>query len=111
MKSFCYALTPESLYQLVKTLAAILVGWTVFAQDRVNLDALVVQDFTKRVTDYMNLQKSLAKQLPAPKPTTETQIILDHQRELAHKIREARRQAGQGAIFTPEISKEFRRLL
>lgn len=111
MNSFCYAMTLETVYQLVKTLAVVLVAGTVFAQDRVNPDALIVQDFEKRVTDYMNLHKSLAKGLPASKPTAEPQIILDRQKELAQKIREARRQAGQGAIFTPEISKEFRRLL
>ncbi len=104
-------MTLQRLYKLVKTLAVILVGWTLFAQDRVNPDSLIVQDFAKRVNDYMNLQKSLAKGLPAPKPTPDPQIILDHQGKLAHRIREARRHAGQGAIFTPEISKEFRRLL
>jgi hypothetical protein len=101
----------EGLYELVKSLAALLIGFVVFAQDKVNPDSLIVKDFEKRVTDYVNLQKSLAKDLPTSKPTTEPQVILDHQRELAKKIRDARKQAAQGEIFTPEISKEFHRLL
>ena len=81
------------------------------AQDRVNPDAAIVQDFEKRVTDYVNLQKSLAKGLAPPKPTKEPQVILDHQHELGKRIREARKHATQGELFTPPISKEFMRLL
>jgi hypothetical protein len=77
----------------------------------VNPDALIVGDFEKRVADYVNLQKSMAKGMPAPKPTEEPQKIIDHQRELAKRIRAARHQAKQGEIFTAEICKEFRRLL
>ncbi len=76
-----------------------------------NPDAAIVQDFEKRVTDYVNLQKSLAKGLAAPRPTNEPQSILDHQHELAKRIRAARKHATQGEIFTPQIAKEFHRLL
>jgi hypothetical protein len=96
---------------MVKTFAALLMGFLCFGQDRVNPDALIVGDFEKRVTDYVNLQKNMAKGLPAPKPTVEPQNIIDHQHELAKRIRAARHQAKQGDIFTPEISKEFHRLL
>jgi hypothetical protein len=99
------------LYELVKTFAALLIGCAVAGQNRVNPDALTVSDFEKRVTDYVNLQKSLAKGLPTAKPTEEPQKIIDHQHELAKRIRAARHQAKQGDIFTPEISKEFLRLL
>jgi hypothetical protein len=83
----------------------------VLAQDNVNPQALALQDFEKRIADFVRLEKSLAKGLSATKPTTESQTILDRQHELARKIREARNQAKQGDIFTPEIAKEFRRLL
>ena len=95
----------------MKTLATLLIGCSCFAQTRVNPDARIVGDFEDRVTAYVNLQKNLAKGLPAPKPTVEPQIIIDHQHELAKRIREARHQAKQGDIFTPEISREFHRLL
>ena len=83
----------------------------VFAQDRVNPHSLILQDFEKRITDYVNLRKGLAKGLPSSKPTAEPQAILDRQHQLAREIRKARSQAHQGEIFTPEISTEFRRLL
>ncbi len=83
----------------------------VLSQDNVNPQALALQDFEKRIDDFVRLEKSLAKGLSATKPTTESQTILDRQHELARKIREARKQAKQGDIFTPEIAKEFRRLL
>jgi hypothetical protein len=95
----------------VKSLAVLIVALSAFAQDRVNPDSLIVQDFEKRVAGYVSLQKSLAKGLSSTKPTDEPQIILDRQRDLAGRIRVARRQARQGAIFSPEISKEFHRLL
>jgi hypothetical protein len=104
-------MTLARLYKLVRILVAFLVGWTLFAQDKVNPDALIVQDFNKRVTDYMNIQKGAAKELPVLKSTPDPKVILERQEKLAHKIREARRHVGQGAVFTPEISKEFRRLL
>jgi hypothetical protein len=90
---------------------ALLAGLLVYGQDNVNPQALALQDFEKRITDYVNLRKNLQKGFPSTKPTTEPQLILDHQHDLAKKIREARPQAQQGAIFTPDIAKEFRRLL
>lgn len=80
-------------------------------QNRVDPDALIMQDFDKRVAAYVNLAKSLARDLPANKPTAEPQKILDHQHELAAKIRAARAKSVPGEIFTADIQKEFRRLL
>jgi hypothetical protein len=93
------------------SLAAFFVGWSVLAQVNVSPQAAALQDFEKRIGDYVSLEKNLSKGIQLTKPTDEPHIILDRQRDLAKKIREARRQVPQGAIFTPEISKEFRRLL
>jgi hypothetical protein len=93
---------------VVVTLAVVLF---VVAQDNANPQALALQDFQKRVDDFVRLEKNLAKGLSATKPTTEPEAILDRQHELAGKLRAARKQAKQGDIFTPEIAKEFRRLL
>jgi hypothetical protein len=98
------------IYWLVSP-ATLLLGLSVFAQGDVNPQAAALQDFEKRIGEYVSLQKRLQKGLPSAKPTVEPQTILDGQHELARKIREARSQAQQGAIFTPEISKEFHRLL
>jgi hypothetical protein len=45
------------------------------------------------------------------KPTVSQDAITHHEREMAEGIRKARRDAVQGAIFTPEIAAEFRRLI
>ena len=49
--------------------------------------------------------------MPRLKPTASVEKIEHHEKELAHMIREARRAARQGDIFSPEISSEFRRLI
>jgi hypothetical protein len=81
------------------------------SQDTANPQIQAIQDFENRLNDYVNLQKNLAKGLSATKPTNDPELILDRQRHLARKIREARNHAQQGDIFTPAIAKEFLRLL
>jgi hypothetical protein len=77
----------------------------------VNPDAAIVQDFQKRVADYQKLHKTLEAKQPRLKRTPSQEKIEHHEKELAHQIREARRTAKQGDIFSPEISSEFRRLI
>jgi hypothetical protein len=72
---------------------------------------MALRDFEKRIGDYVSLQKSVEKGLPQTKQTTEPQVIIDGQKDLAAKIRAARGKAQQGDIFSPEIAKQFRRLL
>jgi len=81
------------------------------SQPPVNPDAAIQQEFQKRVTDYVKLHKTIEGQMPRLKPTASVEKIEHHERELAHTIREARRTAKQGDIFSPEISSEFRRLI
>jgi hypothetical protein len=78
---------------------------------KVNPDAQLVEDFENRVKDYVKLRKQLEAGLPALKPTVSEAAIAHHERELAERIRAARRSAVQGNIFTPEIAAEFRRLI
>jgi hypothetical protein len=68
-------------------------------------------DFEKRVGEYVKLHKKLRGEFSRLKPTHSQGEILQHQRELARTIREARAQAAQGEIFSPEIAAEFRRLI
>jgi hypothetical protein len=96
---------------LANTLVMTLLGTALFAQDRVNPHSAVLEQFQKLVTDYVNLEKDLAKGLPSAKPTTEPQTIIDRQHELAKKIRAARAKAHQGELFTPDIATEFHRLM
>jgi hypothetical protein len=102
---------PIGSIKVVTSLAVSLLGLSVLAQDGANRQATALQDFEKRVSDYMSLRKGLAKGILLTIPTDTPHLILDRQRELARKIRNARRDARQGAIFTVAISNEFRRLL
>src|SRR5689334_9568310 len=73
------------------------------AQEGVNPDALIMQDFESRVSAYAKLHKAIDAKMPALKPTDSSERITHHQHELAEEIRKARRGAKQGDIFTPRI--------
>jgi hypothetical protein len=93
--------------------AACLLGHLVPAssQEPKNPDSLAIQDFEKRVDDYMKLRKEAGAKVPRLKTTDAPEKISDHEKSLASRIREARPGAGQGNIFTPEIQAEFARLI
>lgn len=77
----------------------------------VNPDSPVVKDFNRRVTGYVKLHKTALAGIHRLKPTNSPEAILQYQRGLAQRIGQARRDVGQGSIFTLEISAEFRRLI
>jgi hypothetical protein len=81
------------------------------AQERANQDIFKIQDFEKRIADYMKVRKDALAGGPGLKPTESAVVINEHERMVAEAIRRARPQAKQGDIFTPEISSEFRRLI
>jgi hypothetical protein len=76
----------------------------------VNADSATIQDFQKRVAAYLQLRKNIESNLPRLKSTPSEEKISHHEHELGHAIREARKNAKQGDIFTPEIAAEIRRL-
>ena len=76
-----------------------------------NPDALILQDFKKRVDAYVDLRNKLKKQGPPLKETKNPAEIQVAQEALSAKIREARKAAKPGEIFTPEVKDLFRRLM
>ena len=72
---------------------------------------MVRADFDARVLDYFDLRTALEDGLPAQHVTDNPAENIELQRKLARRIRHARAGAKRGAIFTPEISVEFRRIL
>ena len=78
---------------------------------KVNADAQVLQEFTKRIESYMDLHNRLEKKAPPLKTTDEPAKIKASQDGLAAAIRADRKGAKQGEIFTPEISVLVRRLM
>ena len=78
---------------------------------QVNADAQLLADFKSRIDSYMALHNRLEKQAPPLKETKDPAQIKASQDGLALKIREARKDAKPGEIFTPEIRQVFRRLM
>jgi hypothetical protein len=74
-------------------------------------DSAALQDFTRRVSDYIKVHKLARSEVHGLKPTNSPDAIEHYEHRLAHRIREMRSGDIQGAIFTPEISAEFRRLI
>jgi hypothetical protein len=81
------------------------------AQEKVNAGAQVLADFQKRVAEYVKVHKVARAEVHGLKPTDSPEAIERHERKLAHEIRESRRGAQAGDIFTPPIAEEFRRLI
>jgi hypothetical protein len=81
------------------------------APPRTNPDAELLVDFKKRIDGYMALHNKLEREAPPLKETKDPAKIQASQEVLAMKIREARKGAKQGDIFTPEIRQLFRRLM
>jgi len=76
-----------------------------------NPDSAIIQDFQKRVDAYVQLRKGIESKQVQLKSSASPEEITKRQHELAHAIREARKTAKQGDIFTPEIAMEIRRLI
>ena len=76
-----------------------------------NPDALIQQDFQKRVDAYITLRTRAVKGIGPLKPTTNPADIKAGQDALAERIAAARSDAKPGDIFTPEIRQRFRALL
>lgn len=76
-----------------------------------NRHAVLIEEFQNRVAQYVKLHKQIATALPPLKSTASSQKLAQRQRLLAQRISAARSQAKQGAIFSPAISAEFRRLI
>jgi hypothetical protein len=64
-------------------------------------------DFLQRVRQYMKLQKAV----PRLRTTNKAKEIVDRRHALAQSIREARSDAKQGDMFTPDVTAEFTQII
>lgn len=79
------------------------------AQPRVNAEAALAAEFTKRVAEYVALHNKVEGSLPRLSKDATPDQIDKHQRELGRLIMKARASARVGDIFTKEIRAYFRR--
>jgi hypothetical protein len=70
-----------------------------------------VTDFNARVQQYFELRTRLEMGLAIDTVSEDPAVYLDAQLALANRIRDARRDAKQGDLFTREASTEFKRVL
>lgn len=77
----------------------------------VNPQAKVLHEFQNRVKDYMKLREAATKNVRKAGETKNAAEIQAAQEAVANRIREARPNARQGEIFTPEISRHIRGLM
>jgi hypothetical protein len=68
-------------------------------------------EFITRVDSYVELRSELEKGLPVLRVTADPAEITRAERALARRIRDARKKAKRGDIFTPAISDVFRNAL
>ncbi len=77
----------------------------------VNVDGLIVADFSTRMAAYAELRRTLEEGLPGLVVTDKISEIRRAEEALARRIRLAREGARQGNIFTPAINAAFKKLL
>jgi hypothetical protein len=80
-------------------------------QTRVNPDAALAAEFTKRVQNYRELHTKAGDGFPRLSKEATPQEIDQHQRSLARAIQQVRPKAQPAEIFTKEIRAYFRRQL
>jgi len=68
-----------------------------------------LRDFSKRVKDYVANEKALPVQ--KQKPTTDVAELEERRVALRLALQQSRANAKQGDIFTPDVSRVFRKLL
>ena len=75
---------------------------------RVQIWGEVSSEFTKRVDAYAEMRRGLERGLPPLRATDDAREIVERVRTLGKRIREARRGAHEGDIFTPGVSAAFK---
>jgi hypothetical protein len=78
---------------------------------RIEVWGFAIADFSARMDAYAALRRELEQGLPALKVTNDPAEIVRTENMLAIRIRQARRHARRGDIFTPNIRAAFRELL
>jgi hypothetical protein len=104
-------MTPYRYRALALILVSIGFAVPAAAQPPVNKQALALKEFGDKTTAYMELHTKLAEELPTLPTSASADQIKARQRALGAAIREARRDAREGAIFSPSVAPQFRQII
>lgn len=99
---------PSISFGLVISLCSLL---ALGQQPAVNQDSAILADFSRRVSDYVKQRTDADAGVPAMKQSNSTHDIVHREHEVAEKIQQARAQAKQGDLFTPQIADVFKHLI
>ena len=69
------------------------------------------KDFDTRIGEYLKVRKKAIEGIPALKPKATPEQIQARKAAVLQAIREARQDAQQGVVFTPEIQEHFREII
>jgi hypothetical protein len=78
---------------------------------KVNPDAQLFKEFSDRVSQYVDLQKKLERELPHLPDKADATAIAAHKKALTDSMRKARASAAPGDIFFAEVQPLFRRVI
>lgn len=81
------------------------------ANAAVAINPAALKDFQQRLALYVEFQRGVQKGTPKQTQTNDPSKIGLAQEALGTKIRDIRKNAKQGDIFTPQIAAEFKRLI
>jgi hypothetical protein len=80
------------------------------AQTRVNPHAAALADFSRRVTDYLALEKRITDDMPPLKKTDDPAEISGREAAIGVAVRAARAGAHQGDVMTSAVAKILRKV-
>ena len=77
-------------------------------QDR--MDREEIEEFLEEVEDYIEHRRKAREELPKLKDQATPEEVTAYAKTLADNIRERRRGAKQGDVFTPKLAQAFKRI-
>jgi hypothetical protein len=80
------------------------------AARRARMDQEEIEEFLEEVEEYLEHRSKAREELPKLKDKAEPEDVTAYAEGLADNIRERRRGAKQGDIFTPRLAPAFRRI-
>ena len=69
-----------------------------------------IEEFLEEVQDYLEDRRKAREELPKLKDKAEPEDVTAYAKGLADNIRERRRGAKQGDVFTPRLARAFKRI-
>jgi hypothetical protein len=80
------------------------------AARRDRMDQEEIEEFLEEIEEYLEHRRKAREELPKLKDRAEPEDVTAYAKGLADNIRERRKGAKQGDVFTPKLARAFRRI-